>query len=256
MNQDEMREGEAAPREGSVAEHPASAKEPAEGVLEYVDGILRNREDYFAGIFEDRDLGRHIVRSLFIIVVLSGAYGLVMGTANGLSWQMVSSGTKVPLLYLLTLAVCFPVLYVVNVVMGSQLSFPQTLALILLAVALNAILLASCATIVLFFTVTGSDYHFLKLLHVAIFAFSGVWAMVGLWRGLFVMCETSSLYPKQAVRILRIWVVVFGLVGAQTAWSLRPFVGSPEIGFQIFRTQEGNFYQGVLSSVAEILDKL
>jgi len=51
------------------------------------------------------------------------------------------------------------------------------------------------------------------------------------------------------VRILQIWFVVFAFVGSQMAWSLRPFVGAPNLGFQIFRQQEGNFYQGVWLSV-------
>jgi hypothetical protein len=146
------------------------------------------------------------------------------------------------------------VLYVVIVIMGSRLSFRQTFALILLALALNSILLASCATIVLFFTITGADYDFLKLLHVLIFAFSGAWGMMGLWRGLVAMCETSSLYPKQAVRILQIWILIYAFVGTQMAWSLRPFIGSPDLEFELFRKgQTGNFYQAVLQSVENII---
>ena len=147
--------------------------------LGYVDGILRNREDYFASIFDDKNIYKHIGRLLMIIVALCFFHGLIMGTSQGYQ-QMIASAIKVPLLYLLTLVVCFPVLYVVNVVMGSRLGFLQTFTLILLAIALNAILLASCAPIVLFFTFTGADYDFLKLLHVVIFGFSGVWAMRGL----------------------------------------------------------------------------
>jgi len=131
----------------------------------------------------------------------------------------------------------------------------QTLALILLAMALNAILLASCSSIVLFFTITGAQYHFLKLLHVVIFAFSGMWGMFALWRGLQAMCETSTLYPKQAIRILQIWILIFALVGMQMAWSLRPFVGSPSLEFELLRShQQGNFYTSVAHSAINLVD--
>ncbi|GMW01943.1 MAG: hypothetical protein AMXMBFR84_30790 [Candidatus Hydrogenedentota bacterium] len=221
--------------------------------MKYLDGILRNRDDYFQSIFRNESVGRQILVLVVIVVLLSGFHGLVMGLSTG--WlQMLVSAVKVPSLYLITLAVCYPVLYVVNVIMGSHLGFLQTLALILLAMALNAILLASCSPIVLFFTLTGAKYDFLKLLHVAIFGFSGLWAMVGLWRGLEAMCESSSLYPKQAVRIMQVWIVIFAFVGTQVAWSLRPFIGSPDRDFELFRHGvDLNFYEGVVISVFQLL---
>ncbi len=222
-----------------------------EGLPAFIDGLLRFREENFGDIFSNRDMVRQIGMLLAVIFVLSAFHGLTMGINSGFL-QMLSSAIKVPMLFLITLAVCLPMLYVVNVIMGSRLGFLQTLALILIPVALNAILLAACSPIALFFAITGSSYNFLKLLHVAIFAFSGAWGMLGLYRGLYSMCESSDLYPRQAVRILQIWVVIFAFVGTQMAWSLRPFVGSPNMGFQIFREQEGNFYQGVWSSFVEL----
>lgn len=45
--------------------------------------------------------------------------------------------------------------------------------------------------------------------------------------------------------IFRIWVVVFGLVGAQMAWILRPFIGNPGQKFEWFRPVESNFFEAV-----------
>jgi hypothetical protein len=229
------------------------------GVMLYVDGILRHREDYFTDVFENKEIGKQVGLLVGIIVALSAFYGVVMGASSGIPGgipQMLSSAVKVPVLYVLTLVVCYPVLYVINVIMGSRLGFLQTLTLILVAIALNAILLASCAPIVLFFTFTGANYDFLKLLHVLILGFSGLYAMVGLWRGLVAMCETSNLYPKQAIRILQIWILVFGFVGTQMVWSLRPFVGTPDLEFQLLRVREGqtgNFYQAVGHSALNLI---
>ncbi len=237
----------------------AAAKESAQGesgILAYMDGVLRNREEHFADIFNNRDVFRQITWMLGIIVVLSAFYGLVMGASSGVPDglpQMASSAIKVPVLYLLTLLVCYPVLFVVNVVMGSKLGFMQTLALILLALSLNAMLLASCAPIVLFFTLTGARYHFLQLLHVVVLGFSGVWAMAGLWKGLQAMCEHSDLYPKQAIKILQVWIVVFAFVGLQMTWTLRPFIGSSDLPFEIFRQHsEGNIYITIVQSAIKL----
>lgn len=235
----------------SGGEASGGGKAVSAGFWGFLDGILRRREDYFSEVFNDRGVGRQIGRLLATIILLSAFYGVMMGTASGF-WFMVASAVKVPILFLLTLLICYPVLYVVNVLMGSRLNLLQSLALILLAIALDAILLASCAPIVVFFTLTGANYHFLKLLHVLIFAFSGVWGMIALWRGLQVMCEKSDLYPRQAIRILRVWIVVFAFVGSQMAWSLRPFVGSPELPFQVFREQQGNFYAAVWDAAVNL----
>ena len=235
-------------------DRPAEAKAP---FFELFDGLLRRRETYFETIFAGKEVGPLIRWSLIATILLSGLYGLTMGTASIASggWstglaQSFSSAVKVPLLYLLSLVVCYPVLYFVIVLMGSRLSFSQTLALILLAITMNAILLAGCAPIILFFVFTGSDYVFIKLMHVAIFVFSGAWAMMALWQGLRGMCEKSDLYPKQAIRILQIWILVFGFVGTQMAWSLRPFIGDPGKEFEWVRSdQSGNIYHSVWRSI-------
>jgi len=173
-----------------------------------MDGILRNREEHFTSIFDGKDVPRQIAWMLGIIVGLSAFYGLVMGTLSGIPDgipQMISSAIKVPVLYLLTLFVCYPVLFVVNVVMGSKLGF------------------------------------------------SGLWAMVGLWKGLQAMCEHSELYPKQAIKILQVWILVFAFVGLQMTWTLRPFIGASGLEFEIFRAHsEGNIYVTILQSAAKL----
>jgi hypothetical protein len=240
-------------------EAPRHSTRKDEGFWGVLDGLLRRRDTFFEEIFEGRQIGQRARWYLLAIVLLSGFYGLTMG-GIGLTddvqkgvLQMVTSAVKVPVLYVFSVGICFPVLYIVLVLMGARLSFMQTLSLILLALTLNSVLLASCAPILIFFMVTGSDYNFIKLLHVAAFAFSGCWAMVALWQGLRTMCEKSDLYPRQAIKILQLWILIFGFVGTQMAWSLRPFVGSPELEYEFVRSgREGNFYQAVWRSAADL----
>ena len=49
--------------------------------------------------------------------------------------------------------------------------------------------------------------------------------------------------------VFRCWVIVFGLVGAQMGWVLRPFVGNPNQPFEWFRPRESNFLQAVLQTI-------
>ncbi len=41
------------------------------------------------------------------------------------------------------------------------------------------------------------------------------------------------------------WIIVFGLVGAQMAWVLRPFIGDPHRPFTWFRPRSSNFFESV-----------
>lgn len=53
--------------------------------------------------------------------------------------------------------------------------------------------------------------------------------------------------------VFRLWVVVFGLVGAQMGWVLRPFIGNPEMRFTWFRARESNFFEAVMGIIGRLL---
>ncbi len=56
----------------------------------------------------------------------------------------------------------------------------------------------------------------------------------------------------QSQNIFRVWVVIYGLVGAQMGWILRPFIGHPNLEFTWFREQEGNFFQAVFDALQKL----
>lgn len=49
------------------------------------------------------------------------------------------------------------------------------------------------------------------------------------------------------------WVFVFALVGAQMGWVLRPFIGSPDMPFTLFRERTSNFFEAVLKALGALL---
>lgn len=67
-------------------------------------------------------------------------------------------------------------------------------------------------------------------------------------RDSFIRERTSS-----SGLIFWIWVVLYGAVGAQTGWLLRPFIGHPSGSFEIFRPRSGNFFMGVLENLSRLL---
>ncbi|HEX8236052.1 MAG TPA: hypothetical protein VF600_08855 [Abditibacteriaceae bacterium] len=52
--------------------------------------------------------------------------------------------------------------------------------------------------------------------------------------------------------VFRVWILVFGLVGAQMSWVLRPFLGHPGTEFALLRARESNFFEGVLSALSHL----
>lgn len=53
--------------------------------------------------------------------------------------------------------------------------------------------------------------------------------------------------------LLRVWILLFGFVGTQLAWTLRPFFGDPDTPFALFREISGTFYSDILQTIGRLL---
>ena len=220
--------------------------------LAIIETILRNRYHYFNEIREGIGLPEKMRAMLISSIAFLALYGAVMGSTHSL-WQALSSAAKLPILFLATLIVCSPTLYFFNVLFGSKQSLSQNMALILTAITVTAVLLLSFAPITLFFLLTTSQYQFFKLLNVAIFAIAGGMGVVFLSQGMRVVAAAGKEGASARRWVLRLWILVYGFVGSQMAWTLRPFIGAPSMKFELFRQLGGNFYANVLVSIGEIL---
>jgi hypothetical protein len=213
-----------------------------------------------------------------------------MNGPNGL--QVVASMVKVPLLFYLTLLVTLPSLYVFNALVGSRLSLSTVIRLLVASLGVIVTVLASLGPIVAFFSVSTTSYPFMVLFNVLVFAVSGVLGLTFLLQTLHRLnvAETRRPQPDAIVRetsepggsaegvepagprevigpleplenrvlsghvktVFRLWVIVFGLVGAQMGWVLRPFIGNPNMPFTFFRGRESNFFMAVLQKLGEL----
>jgi hypothetical protein len=266
------------------------------------------------------------IHGLTVVLILLGmTYGVCMGIfallqpAGLQSMQIVASMVKVPMLFLLTLLVTFPSLYVFNALVGSQLRFLTNLRLLVAALAVTIAVLASFGPIVAFFSVSTTSYPFMKLLNVVTFGVAGVLGLMFLLQTLHRLSLTQSgEYPRpyhdlpsidrgadvdsapnealvrpeiesddsydsaeiiqerigeggppeprssidavpgyllggHVKTVFRCWAIVFGLVGAQMAWVLRPFIGSADQPFAWFRPRESNFFENVVVTVQRLV---
>jgi hypothetical protein len=62
-----------------------------------------------------------------------------------------------------------------------------------------------------------------------------------------------NVYPKMGINVFKFWIIIFAFVSMQLAWNLRPFIGSKELPFELFREREGNFYLAVIHSVRDFI---
>ena len=214
---------------------------------------FQDKERFFDNLTSDKELTRRIASQYVLLVVFSAVYGAVMGSYNSFV-PALSSGLKVPAFLTLTLLVCFPVFFIIQFVLGSKIGFLQMLNVILCGFLMVSLIMMAFAPIVIFFLITGDNYAFIKLLHVVIFAVSGFFGAKTMIEALKHCCEKSKVYPKVGVAVFRFWVVILAFVGMQLAWNLRPFIGSRDIDFELFRKREGNFYLAVAQSLRNVIE--
>jgi len=213
--------------------------------------VFQHSDAYFEMLSDPVFSRKHVIKQVLVILLFSLIYGIVMGSYNGFLQSLVT-GIKMPCLIFLSLLICFPALYVIQYMIGSTMTLYQMANIILSGFIVFTTITLSFAPIVIFFMITSDNYSFLKLLHVAIFAFSGIFAVKTIINGLSFSCEKKNIYPKLGMNIFKIWIIIFAFVSSQLAWNLRPFVGSHDLPFELFRARESNFYVAVLQSVTHL----
>src|SRR4051812_11309202 len=150
--------------------------QPTGGGLLVIERLLRDRDGIWQQIIEERGLKPLNLQMLTSSALSLALYGAVLGASNG-ALQAVSSFVKLPLLFLATLAICLPTLYLFNLVFGARLSVLQAVTLIMGTITVTSVLTLAFAPISLFFLITAQSYSFFKLLNVAILVLT---AIVGL----------------------------------------------------------------------------
>ncbi|MGE4158788.1 MAG: hypothetical protein AB7F75_06800 [Planctomycetota bacterium] len=198
--------------------------------------LIKDRRAHVEDILQRGGVSDLLLRLSTTAVLLLGCYGFVMGLHVGFL-QGAYSAAKLPLLFLGTLLLCFPALYLLTVLAGMKVGFFKTLTLALSALLVGAMFLSFVAPISLLFTLGGASREFLTLFHSTSVLCSCLVMAVYLGRELHDVGEHTDFYPPHATRVLVLWVLVFAFVGGQVAWMLKPFVGDKGRETQFVRDQ-------------------
>lgn len=211
-------------------------------LLPSIDQLLRDAPGVLQRIREGRGLAT-LARAMIVTVALgAGIFGASMGAYRG-GLQILYAGVKLPLVLLLTTAICAPALTALNAALGREACLRRDLSLVLSALARTSLVMAAQAPIVLLAVRLGVSYHSLILLVVACCAVAGALGLALFLRGLH-LSDRRSL-AAVAVALL----AVFGSVGTQMSWTLRPFVLRPRTQETPFvRSLEGSFFDAVATS--------
>lgn len=222
--------------------------------FEVVMQLLRDRSGFLTEIENNKYLDRKIVSLLVSSSLFLALYGAIVGSTHG-SLQIISSAFKLPALYLLTLIICLPTLYFMDVVLGSQKTFGQYITLLLASVAMMSVMLFGFAPVTLFFRLSIDDYWFFLLLNIIVLGFTGVVGIRFFYKSMMSLIDQEQLGKASSNRykLIKAWLFLYGFVGSQLGWTLRPFVGTPDQPFALFREIESNFYVQVVYIIGKVL---
>jgi hypothetical protein len=216
-------------------------------------GLLRDRQSFLEEIKQGIKLQTKATSLFVASSIFFAVYGAIIGSSHSLA-QALSSAVKLPIFYLLTLIICFPTLFFFNVLFGSRSSVQQHFVVLMTAISVISVLLFSFAPVTLFFLITAPKaYQFFKLLNVFIFAIAGSFGVKFLYDGMQLLSQQDEIGKATRVTILRFWLLLYGFVGVQLGWFLRPFFGSPDTKFELFRKVYGNFYLDIVQAISQIL---
>ena len=188
----------------------------------------------------------------FIVLLAGAIYGGTMG-----SWNLETSdrlllipyaAIKVPMLILITTAICLPGYFVLSTVIGLRSDFRGALGAIAAGQATVTLALCSLAPVTRFVYFSGIGHAGALLLSAAMFALSTCVGYAVMLRRYRPLLEKSRRHRV----MLAAWIAMYVFVGIQMGWMLRPFVGTPGMAVTFVRPEPlSNAYVAVAKIIEQ-----
>jgi hypothetical protein len=208
----------------------------------FLNRILRAPADVADQCRGDRDVASIARTALVTLVVAATAFGAAVGSMRG-GKQIAFAALKMPIGILGTLALAAPAFYVLTAIFGRPWPLRPVLSLVLSAGARFSLVLLAM-TPPLWLTIDfGAPYEAIKLAATLAYGLAGL-------AGLEVLVRGLGDGPGKRMTIA-LFVGVFLLIGAQNAWVLRPYLGTPGArDVELFtREREGGLVVQLMKSV-------
>lgn len=210
------------------------------------DTMLRDPPAFAERLRTEPRVGSLNLKLVGLGILGTAAYGAAVGCYVGRAHVAITA-VKMPIFFLLTLALTFSVLHVVVTVARAGLSAGQTLGVALSGIGVTALVLGALAPVIAFVGATAAMPDYPTYLSMVL-ANTAVCVVAGFFGVRTVAGTLRRLAPGASGRVLAAWIVVYPFVGAQVAWLLRPWIGSSydiEGLYSLRHGLEGNFYVAV-----------
>lgn len=213
--------------------------------------LVRGEPGVLADWLREPSSWKSLMPLLFGIVVGGAAYGFAIGL-----WRAPMQGMfvaiKMPALIFLTLLVNGLINGMLGLLLGSGMSFRQTLLACLMSFAIFGLIVGSLSPIAIGMVLDvpgpgeeGAEvwYRTILLTHTVIIAFAGIVAN----HKLLHLIQAFSGSVSAGWRTLIAWLAGNLFVGAQLSYNLRPFFGNPDLPIQFLRPDpfDGSFYESI-----------
>jgi len=166
--------------------------------------------------------------------------------------QSLLVAIKTPLLFVLSLLVCYLALYLMNLAFGVGLPFTKALTPMAFGLSATGTMLGVFAPIAALFSVVTESYHFMKVMHLLIFTVAGLFGVKVLSEGLVALAP-PDIVRRRLRALIFCWLLLYVVVGAQLAWTLKPFLGTPYLPeTPPFRPETGNIYVSFFQSLGRL----
>lgn len=195
------------------------------------------------------ELPAMIIRALLLVSLLSFAvFGLMIGSSHSLA-QGALSFVKLPLLFYVTGFICFPTLFIFLTLLGVQTSLKGVAQFSLIALSIMSLILIAFAPVSLFFLVVKTDYQTFKLLNVGMMAIAGSSGVYLFSKYILAnVPEDFSINQKAKAQLfIKLWLVMFALIGANLGFATSPIFGDLTQPFILFTSANQNFFSHIIS---------
>ena len=195
------------------------------------------------------ELPINIISTLFGVSFISFAiFGFMIGSSHSM-FQGLISFAKLPCLFYITGAICFPTLYIFLALFGVKVSLKGLMHFCVIAISIMSLILIAFAPVSLFFLVVGTHYQVFKLLNVAMMAVAGL-SGVYIFKQ-YILSNAPEDFTNEsktrATLFIKAWLLMFGLIGANLGFAISPIFGDPTAPFILFTEANQNFFTHLFS---------
>lgn len=230
--------------------------------------LFRQKDTLLRRTLGDGLMGHEMVSLFTLCLALLMGYGLLIGASHSVPQALVSC-VKLPVLFLLTSAICFPTLYMFLSYLGIRQGLRQLLGLMLVSLTFISLVLTAFAPVTFFFLITTGGYAFFKFINIIVFSVAG-FIGIRLFYGCIRMVIQEGLAPlvmstvegsapaltadnrPKARLFIFLWAIMFSVIGTQLSFTLSPFFGDPGQPFIWFTDEKGNFFLDLINTITSL----